>query len=94
MPSQPHGGRTTDRFGALAQTRRGLGAPGTDYLHAIEEQLSAPEIAVQMELCSQTVRFWIKRFNARGLQGLVGDVRSGRPPTCSAEEKRGGSSLL
>ena len=34
-----------------------------------------------------TVRLWITRFNARGLQGLEEDVRSGRPPTYSAEQR-------
>jgi transposase len=56
-------------------------------LPAVEERLSAPEMAARMELCSQTVRFWIKRFNERGLNGLEEDMRSGRPPTYSAEEK-------
>jgi transposase len=55
-------------------------------IHALEG-LSAPEIAARMELCGATVRFWLKRFNERGLQGLEEDMRSGRPPTYSAEEK-------
>src|SRR3954453_10688453 len=38
--------------------------------HAVEEGLSAPEIAARMDLCDATVRFWLKRFNERGLQGL------------------------
>ena len=49
--------------------------------------LSAPEIATKLGLCGATVRFWLKRFNARGLQGLEEDMRSGRPPTYSAEER-------
>lgn len=49
--------------------------------------LSAPEIAARMELCGATVRFWLKRFNERGLRGLEEDMRSGRPPTYSAEER-------
>jgi transposase len=49
--------------------------------------LSAPEIATRMELCGATVRFWLKRFNERGLLGLEEDMRSGRPPTYSAEER-------
>lgn len=55
-------------------------------IHALDG-LSAPEIAARMELCGATVRFWLKRFNERGLQGLEEDMRSGRPPTSSAEEK-------
>ncbi len=56
-------------------------------LHAAVERLSAPEIAARMELCGETVRFWLKRFNERGLQGLEEDMRSGRPPTCSVAER-------
>ena len=31
--------------------------------------------------------FWLKRFNARGVSGLEEDMRSGRPPTYTAEER-------
>ncbi len=55
--------------------------------HAVQEGLSAPEIAARTGLCGATVRFWLKRFNARGLPGLEEDTRSGRPPTYSAEER-------
>ena len=55
--------------------------------HAVEEGLSAPEIATRMGLGGATVRFWLKRFNERGLPGLEEDMRSGRPPTYTAEER-------
>jgi transposase len=55
-------------------------------LHALDG-LKAPEISARMELCGATVRHWLKRFNARGLDGLKEDVRSGRPPTYSAEQR-------
>jgi transposase len=55
--------------------------------HAVREGLSAPEIAARTGLCGATVRFWLKRFNERGLQGLEEDMRSGRPPTYTAEER-------
>ena len=35
--------------------------------HAVQEGLSAPEIAARMGLCGATVRLWLKRFNERGL---------------------------
>ena len=54
--------------------------------HAVNG-LSAPGIATRMDLCSATVRFWLNRFNERGLPGLEEDMRSGRPPTYSAEER-------
>jgi Homeodomain-like domain len=47
--------------------------------------LKAEEIASRMGLCG--VRYWINRFNARGLKGLEEDVRTGRPPTYSAEQR-------
>src|SRR5689334_7189661 len=49
--------------------------------------LSAPEIAAKMDLCGATVRFWLKRFNERGLSGLAEHIRSGRAPTYTAEER-------
>jgi transposase len=55
--------------------------------HAVQESLSAPDIAARMGLCGATIRFWLKRFNERGLPGLGEDMRSGRPPTYTAEEK-------
>ena len=55
--------------------------------HALQEGLSAPDIATRMGLCGATVRFWPKRFNGRGLPGLEEDMRSGRPPTYTAEER-------
>jgi transposase len=54
--------------------------------HAVDG-LSAPGIAAKMGLCGATVRFWLKRFNERGLPGLAEDMRSGRPPVYSAEER-------
>jgi transposase len=55
-------------------------------VHAISG-LKAEEIATRMELCGNTVRHWLNRFNARGLKGLEEDVRTGRPPTYSAEQR-------
>src|SRR4029078_12055028 len=49
--------------------------------------LSAPGIAAEMGLCDARGRFCIKRFNERGLPGLEEEMRSGRPPTYTAEER-------
>jgi transposase len=49
--------------------------------------LNAPETGARMGLCGATVRHWLKRFDARGLDGLEEDVRTGRPPTYSAEQR-------
>jgi transposase len=54
--------------------------------HAVDG-LSAPEIAARMGLCGATVRFWLKRVNERGLPGLEEDMRAGRPPTYTTEER-------
>ena len=55
-------------------------------LHALEG-LTAPEIGARMGLCGATVRHRLKRFNARGLGGLEEDLRTGRPPAYSAEQR-------
>jgi transposase len=54
--------------------------------HAVDG-LSAPEIAARLDLCKATVRFWLKRFNTLGLPGLKEEMRSGRPPTYTPEER-------
>src|SRR6201988_5506399 len=76
----------TGQLVELARSRKrgaGLVRRAQIIMQAVEERLSAPEIAARMGLCGETVRFWIKRFNARGLNGLSEDMRSGRPPTYS-----------
>jgi transposase len=40
-----------------------------------------PAIARELRLCQATVRFWLKRFNCRGLAGLQEAPRPGRPVT-------------
>jgi transposase len=49
--------------------------------------LKAEQIATRMDLCGNTVLYWLNRFNVRGLDGLKEDVRTGRPPTYSAEQR-------
>jgi transposase len=80
----------TSQLAELARSRKrgaGLVRRAQIVLHAVEEQLTAPEIAARMGLCGATVRFWLKRFNERGLKGLKEEMRSGRPPIYSADEK-------
>ncbi len=45
-----------------------------------------PAIARELGVCQPTVRLWLKRFNAHGLQGLEGAPRSGRPATYTSEQ--------
>jgi transposase len=76
-------------LGQMARSRTlgaGLVRRAQIILHALEG-LKAPEIGARMDLGGVTVRHWLKRFNARGLPGLEEDVRTGRPPTYSAEQR-------
>jgi transposase len=50
------------------------------------EGRQAREIAEELRLHARTARFWLKRFNARGLAGLEESERPGRPPIYSAEQ--------
>jgi transposase len=45
-----------------------------------------PAIARGLGLCEATVRRWLTRFNAAGLDGLADAPRAGRPPTYTPEE--------
>ncbi len=45
-----------------------------------------PAIAQALQVSQATIRFWLKRFNARGLEGLADAPRSGRPPTYTPEQ--------
>src|ERR1700758_3288466 len=59
----------TGQLAELARSRKrgaGLVRRAQIVLHAVEEQLSAPEIAARMGLCGETVRFWLKRLHERG----------------------------
>jgi transposase len=44
-----------------------------------------PAIAAALRLTEPTVRRWLKRFNAHGLEGLRDQPRAGRPPTYPPE---------
>jgi transposase len=83
------GDQEKEELGRMARSRTvgaGLVRRAQIVLHALEG-LKAPEISARMGSCGATVRHWLKRFNARGLQGLEEDVRTGRPPTYSAEQR-------
>ena len=43
-------------------------------------------IAADLHLAAETVRFWVKRFNAAGVDGLADAPRSGRPATYTPEQ--------
>jgi transposase len=48
--------------------------------------LTVPTIAGQLQLHEQTVRLWLKRFNAAGLAALQDAPRPGRPATYTPDE--------
>ena len=50
-------------------------------LLAAEQGMTAPDIAIIVRRNEQTVRTWIKRFNAEGISGLADAPRPGAPPT-------------
>ena len=45
-----------------------------------------PAIAREVGVCEQTVRLWLTRFNAHGVEGLNDGARAGRPPTYTPEQ--------
>lgn len=45
-----------------------------------------PAIAKELRLGEDTVRLWLKRFNAKGVEGLADEPRSGCPSTYSPEQ--------
>ena len=61
-----------EELGRMSRSRSlgaGLVRRAQIVVHALEG-LKAPEISARMDLCGATVRHWLKRFNARGLEGL------------------------
>jgi len=48
-------------------------------LLAAEKEITAPQIAKIVRQDEQTVRRWIKRFNAEGVTGLYDEPKSGAP---------------
>ena len=54
-------------------------------LLAAEQEMTAPEICRIVRRNDQTIRNWIKRFNAKGLAGLYDAPRSGAPPIVTPE---------
>jgi transposase len=82
---------TTDEIEFIEQLARSRTAPMRSVERARIIQLAGegcrvPAIARELRICPETVRFWIKRFNNRGIEGLKDEPRSGRPATYTAEE--------
>jgi transposase len=57
-------------------------------LLATEQHLVADEIAKIVRTTAETVRTWLKRYRAEGLNGLADAPRSGRPAQVTAEYRQ------
>lgn len=54
-------------------------------LLAVEQKMTAPQIEQIVRKNEQTVRVWIKRFNAEGVNGLQDAPRPGAPKSVTEE---------
>lgn len=58
-------------------------------LHAVllvAKGMSSPAVADYLGDPERTVRFWIRRYQEDGLQGLIENERSGRPPRITQKQ--------
>jgi transposase len=51
------------------------------------ERQTVPTIARDLGLAARTVRIWVERFNAAGVDGLDDAPRTGRPPTYTEDHR-------
>jgi transposase len=80
--------RTIDRL-AHSRTEPARAVERARIIWQARQGARVPAIARALGLCEATVRLWLTRFNARGLDGLADEPRAGRPPTYTAEEVGG-----
>jgi transposase len=76
-----------DELSQLYRTTRDvrLRTRGQMILLAAEQRMSAPAIAEVVRESDQTVRNWIKRYEAEGIEGLKDAPRSGSPSQVTPE---------
>jgi transposase len=77
--------RTLDRL-AHSRTESARAVERARIVWHAREGARVPALARALGLCEATVRLWLTRFNAQGLDGLGDASRSGRPPTYTPEE--------
>lgn len=82
---------TTDEQNAIAHLRQSRTAAARVVERAriiwlASQGWRVPAIATELRLHEQTVRLWLKRFNAAGLEGLQEAPRRGRPTTYTRAE--------
>ena len=81
----PEEGRSLDRLAASRAAAVRL-AERARAIRLSTHGRRVPAIARAVGRSEQTVRRWIERFNAGGLDGLADAPRSGRPPAYTREE--------
>jgi transposase len=77
--------RTIDRL-AHARTEPARAVERAQIIWRARSGARVPALARMLGLCEATVRLWLTRFNAQGVDGLADAPRAGRPPTYTADE--------
>jgi transposase len=77
--------RAIDRL-AHARTEPVRAVERAQIVWAAHQGAQAPQIARSLGLDEATVRRWLTRFNAAGMEGLRDQARPGRPSTYTPEE--------
>jgi transposase len=77
--------RTIDRL-AHSRTESARAVERAQIIWQAQAGARVPAIARALGVCEATVRLWLMRFNAGGVNGLRDGVRAGRPPTYTPEE--------
>jgi transposase len=77
--------RALDRL-AHSRTEPARAVEGARIIWHARGGARVPAVARTLGLCEATVRRWLTRFNAHGLDGLADASRAGRPSTYTAEE--------
>src|SRR5207244_1269124 len=54
----------------------------------VAQGMTCPEVSRLLGDAPRSVEYWVRRFEARGLGGLVEGQRSGRPPRLSEAQLR------
>src|SRR5918912_42541 len=77
---------TPDEIESISRLRQSRTAPArlverAQMIGLARQGLTAPAIAKAVGEEARTVRLWLRRFNAAGLDGLQDAPRSGRPAT-------------
>jgi transposase len=82
---------TPDEIESISRLRQSRTAPArlverAQMIGLARQGLTAPTIDKAVPMEARTVRLWLRRFNAAGLDGLQDASRSGRPTTYTPAE--------